>query len=105
MPSTLHFGYETLLTAAGCGVAVSLKQTPDRQRNTKPLRGLVFSKFLPRNSMEKKIENPARPASSNILDYPSTMSGYQRESLAAEAKLAAGRKVKKQRKVAKSDTT
>jgi hypothetical protein len=36
-----------------------------------------------------------RPPSPNILDYPSGMSEYERESLAAEAKLAAERKIKK----------
>jgi hypothetical protein len=36
--------------------------------------------------------------SSNILDYPDSMSLYERESLAAEAKLAAERKIKKRPK-------
>jgi hypothetical protein len=34
-----------------------------------------------------KREPPATPISTNILDYPCTMSGFERESLAAEAKL------------------
>jgi hypothetical protein len=34
------------------------------------------------------------PPSPNILDYPDSMSLYERESLAAEAKLAAERKIK-----------
>jgi hypothetical protein len=34
------------------------------------------------------------PRSPNILDYPDSMSLYERESLAAEAKLAAERKIK-----------
>jgi len=33
-----------------------------------------------------------QPPSPNILDYPSSMSQYERESLAAEAKLALERK-------------
>jgi hypothetical protein len=36
-----------------------------------------------------------RSLSPNILDYPSSMSQYERESLAAEAKLAADRKIRK----------
>ena len=35
------------------------------------------------------------PHSTNVLDYPCTMSGFERESLAAEAKLKAERKKKK----------
>ena len=38
------------------------------------------------------------PHSTNILDYPSSMSGFERESLAAEAKLKAERQKKKQPK-------
>jgi hypothetical protein len=30
-----------------------------------------------------------KPHSTNVLDYPCTMSGFERESLAAEAKLKA----------------
>jgi hypothetical protein len=40
------------------------------------------------------------PASSNVLDYPESMSMYERESLAAEARLAAERKINKQPKPA-----
>jgi hypothetical protein len=40
-----------------------------------------------------KIKIEAR--SPNVLDYPSNMSMWERESLAAEAKLAAERKSKK----------
>jgi hypothetical protein len=36
-----------------------------------------------------------KPASSNVLDYPGGMSQYEKESLAAEAKLAAETKIKK----------
>jgi hypothetical protein len=39
-----------------------------------------------------------RRPSPNILDYPDSMSLYERESLAAEAKLAAERKIKKRQK-------
>jgi hypothetical protein len=35
------------------------------------------------------------PHSTNILDYSCTMSGYEKESLVAEARLAAERKIKK----------
>jgi len=38
------------------------------------------------------------PPSRNILDYPDSMSLYERESLAAEARLAAERKIKKRPK-------
>jgi hypothetical protein len=41
-----------------------------------------------------------QPLSSNILDYPSSMSQYERESLAGEAKLAAERKIRKRPKPA-----
>ena len=34
--------------------------------------------------------------STNILDYPNSMSQYEKESLAAEAKLAAERKLNKE---------
>jgi hypothetical protein len=37
----------------------------------------------------------AKPLYTNILDYPSTMSIYERESLAAEAKLKAEREKRK----------
>jgi hypothetical protein len=36
--------------------------------------------------------------SPNILDYPDSMSLYERESLAAEAKLAADKKIRKRPK-------
>lgn len=42
-------------------------------------------------AMAKKKE----PLSPNILDYPSSMSQYERESLAAEAKLASERIIRK----------
>jgi len=40
--------------------------------------------------------------SPNILDYPDSMSLYERESLAAEAKLAAEKKIKKRPKPSSS---
>jgi RNA polymerase primary sigma factor len=46
--------------------------------------------------MAKKKADQA--PSSNVLDYPSGMSEYERESLAAEAKLAAEGKIKKRLK-------
>jgi hypothetical protein len=44
------------------------------------------------NLMAKKR---TQPLSTNILDYPSNMSGYEKESLVAEAKLAAMKKKKR----------
>ena len=41
---------------------------------------------------KKKVDQPPSP---NVLDYPSGMSEYERENLAAEATLAAERKIKK----------
>jgi hypothetical protein len=38
-----------------------------------------------------------KPHSTNVLDYPCVMSGFERESLAAEAKLKAERKEKKKK--------
>jgi hypothetical protein len=49
----------------------------------------------------KKTTGPARPVAYDILGYPSSISGYERESLAAEAVLAAERKAKKLKMVAK----
>ena len=47
---------------------------------------------------KKKVDLDSSP---NILDYPSSMSQYERESLAAEAKLAADGKANKQPKPAR----
>jgi hypothetical protein len=44
---------------------------------------------------KKRAEQRHSP---NILDYPSGMSEYERESLAAEATLAAERKIRKRPK-------
>jgi hypothetical protein len=41
-------------------------------------------------------KNKVKAYSPNVLDYPSNMSSWERESLAAEAKLAAEKKSKKQ---------
>jgi hypothetical protein len=49
----------------------------------------------------KKTRGPARPVAYDILGYPSCISGYERESLAAEAVLAAERKAKRSGPVAK----
>jgi len=44
-------------------------------------------------------KSAVKPYSTNLLDYPSSMSQYERESLAAEARLAAENKIiKKQPK-------
>jgi hypothetical protein len=40
------------------------------------------------------IKPPVKPHSTNILDYPETMSQHERESLAAEAQLKAERRKK-----------
>jgi hypothetical protein len=42
--------------------------------------------------------NAGQPSSPNILDYSDSMSLYERESRAAEAKLAADRKIRKRPK-------
>lgn len=44
--------------------------------------------------MGKKKSDRLRPSSANILDYPCTVSQYEKESLAAEAKLAEQRQIK-----------
>jgi hypothetical protein len=44
---------------------------------------------------KKKKSDRLRPSCPNILDYPGSMSQYERESLAAEAKLAEQRQIKK----------
>jgi hypothetical protein len=53
--------------------------------------GLYFVTF-----MAKKTA--AQPLSTNLLDYPESMSLYERESLVAEARLAAEREIKKRPK-------
>jgi hypothetical protein len=50
---------------------------------------------------KKKKLDRMRPSSPNILDYPSTMSRYERESLAAEAELAEQRQIEKLEKLLK----
>lgn len=40
-------------------------------------------------------KNKVKAYSPNVLDYPSNMSSWERESLAAEAKLAAEKKSKR----------
>jgi hypothetical protein len=42
------------------------------------------------------IKAPVKPDSPSVLDYPETLSQYEKESLAAEAKLKAEREKKKQ---------
>jgi len=53
---------------------------------------MVQGGYINPTMAKKKADRPPSP---NILDYPSGMSEYERESLAAEAKLAAERKIKK----------
>jgi hypothetical protein len=45
-------------------------------------------------------KNKIKAYSTNILDYPSNMSMWEKESLAAEAKLASERKTKKNKEKA-----
>jgi hypothetical protein len=54
--------------------------------------------------MPRKNRPKTRPKahSTNILDYPNGMPMYEKESLAAEAKLKAERKKKKPRKARKA---
>jgi hypothetical protein len=40
-------------------------------------------------AMNGKKKRPVEPHSTNVLDYPCTMSGFEKESLATEAKLKA----------------
>jgi hypothetical protein len=42
-----------------------------------------------------RTPSAVKPYSTNVLDYPSTMSGFEKESLAAEAKLRVEREKKK----------
>jgi hypothetical protein len=51
--------------------------------------------LVKRDAMAKKKSDRLRPSSPNILDYPSTWSPYERESLAAEAELAEQRQIQK----------
>jgi hypothetical protein len=44
---------------------------------------------------KKKVKPAVKPHSTNVLDYPCTMSGFERESLAAEAKINAEREKQK----------
>jgi hypothetical protein len=45
--------------------------------------------------MNGKKKRTLKPYLTNVLDYPCTMSGFKRESLAAEAKLKAEREKQK----------
>jgi hypothetical protein len=51
---------------------------------------------------KKKADQPRSP---DILDYPSGMSEYERESLAAEAQLAAERQTRKRPKPAMKESS
>jgi len=53
---------------------------------------MIYRGYVNPAMAKKKADQPLSP---NILDYPSSMSQYERESLAAEAKLAAERKTRK----------
>jgi hypothetical protein len=44
---------------------------------------------------KKKVKPAVKPHSTNVLDYPCTMSGFEKESLAAEAKIVAERRKQK----------
>ena len=47
-----------------------------------------------RIAMAKKKPDRPRPSSPNVLDYPGSMSQYEKESLAAEKKIAIDREIK-----------
>jgi hypothetical protein len=51
--------------------------------------------FVERQAVGGMAKNKIKAYSPNVLDYPTNMSMWERESLAAEAKLAAERKSKK----------
>jgi hypothetical protein len=53
---------------------------------------MIHGGYIGPTMAKKKSDQPPSP---NILDYPSGMSEYERENLAAEAQLAAERKIKK----------
>jgi hypothetical protein len=60
------------------------------------LGGVAMHSLVKRDAMAKKKKSDRlRPSSPNILDYPSTWSPYERESLAAEAELAEQRQIQK----------
>ena len=59
-------------------------------RRIKPLRTNIA---FPMNGKKK---SPVKAHSTNVLDYPCTMSSFERESLAAEAKIKAEREKQKQ---------
>jgi hypothetical protein len=42
--------------------------------------------------MTRKRKRPLELPATNVLDYPETMSGFEKESLAAEEKIEADRK-------------
>jgi hypothetical protein len=63
-------------------------------------RSFVFNSMI---AMQRK-PSVMNPHPTNVLDYPCIMSGFERESLAAEAKLKAERK-KKKKKAAKDLAT
>jgi hypothetical protein len=50
------------------------------------------------NVVNGKKKRLGKPHSTNVLDYPCTMSGFEKESLAAEAKLKLDKKKPKPRK-------
>jgi hypothetical protein len=45
--------------------------------------------------MNGKKKRPLKPYATNVLDYPCPLSGFERESLAAEARLNAEREEQK----------
>jgi hypothetical protein len=60
------------------------------------LGGAAMHSLVKSDAMvKKKKSDRLRPSSPNILDYPSTWSLYERESLAAEAELAEQRQIQK----------
>jgi len=51
--------------------------------------------FILMHGKTNKRKSPVKPYSTNVRDYPSLLSGFEKESLAAEAQLAADRKAKR----------
>jgi hypothetical protein len=57
------------------------------------------SQARPKRDATMPRKSAIKPHSPRVLDYSATMSEYERESLAAEAKLKAVRKKKKKRRI------
>ena len=69
-----------------------------KKQDPKKLLALPKATIGRRPDFDMPRKLPTLPNSTNIIDYPNTMSMYERESLAAEAKLDAEKKLKKRQK-------